>query len=321
MVTGSFDETLCLRDLNDGVVRKKMTGHCHWVRAVEVSRDGGLVASADEDGKLIAWHRDTCESLTQPINAHFKTIISLNFSPDGTVLATGSWDKTTKLWSTISWQMQGDPINCVGTIYCVQFSPSGELLAIATEIDIEIWDPRTRFCVAKFKAAINEAINYSLAWTPDGKHLLSAGFRSDPTIRQWDASTWQQVGDPWSGHTDQINALAMNSTGTFVASASPDHVRLWRFSDRQTVAIFNHSGSVLCVTFSTNGKYIFSGGADRKISEWTVPLDALLKDAPTNLISQVSSRSFPHCCGLISPNRPWLEDAPKGQATRSVSSC
>jgi WD40 repeat protein len=280
MVTGSDDKTLHLCDLKDNVILKKMDGHDNWLQAVGVSGDGRLIASGDFKGKLFVWHGDTGESLTSTINAHQKTIYSLEFSPDGAVLATGSWDKTAKLWSTKTWQEQGSPIKCSTGVFCVRFSPSGELLAIATDNGIEIWNLCTRERIAKFKAATNKAHNYSLAWTPDGTRLLSAGSTSDPTIREWDTSIWQQVGDPWSGHTNAVFALAMNSTGTLVASASHDHhLRLWRLSDRRTIAIFEHTESVFCVTFSANGKHIFSGGADMMTSEWALPDDILLEDS------------------------------------------
>jgi WD40 repeat protein len=52
---------------------------------------------------------------------------------------------------------------------------------------------------------------------------------------------------------------------------------------------------VKCIVFSTDGKHIFSGGDDNKISQWAVPEDALLQNTP-----EVRSRSF-QCCRLISP--------------------
>ncbi|OJA19072.1 hypothetical protein AZE42_03743, partial [Rhizopogon vesiculosus] len=149
--------------------------------------------------------------------------------------------------------------------------------------NIQIWNFGTRELVAKFNFKANTAIaeaHISLAWTPDGTQLLSAGSIDDPTIREWDTSTWKQVGNPWKGHTDLINAIAVDSTGTLAASASHDkHVRLWRLSDGQTIAIFKHSLLVCCVTFSVDSKRIFSGGFDEKILEWSVPDDALLEDS------------------------------------------
>ncbi|KAG2345791.1 hypothetical protein BDR05DRAFT_960065 [Suillus weaverae] len=270
MVTGSEDNTVRLWDLETGVVLKKMEGHSSVVRALAVSRDGRMIASGDENGEIIAWHGETGESLTQPIEAHSKEIYSLDFSSDGTVLATGScMDRTTKFWCTKTWQMQGKPINCGHRVFCVRYSPSGELLAIATTNNIQIYNPATKKRVASLKGG--GAYSFSLAWTPDGTRLLSGGSSSNATIREWDSLTWQQVGHPWEGHADNINAIAIHPAGTLVASASYDnHVRLWRLSDQRTIAIFQHSSPLQSVTFSTDGKHILSGGQDNKTSEWAI---------------------------------------------------
>ncbi|KAG2365167.1 hypothetical protein BDR07DRAFT_698407 [Suillus spraguei] len=271
MVTASTDKTLRLWDLKTGDVLKKMEGHSDWVWGLAVSRDGQLIASGDWGGEIIIWHGETGESLTQPIKAHSNYINSLDFSPDGTVLASGSFNKT-KLWNTKTWQEQADPIGCGDRVDCVRYSPSGELLAIATSLNIQIYNSGTRKRVASFKAHTD--YNWSLAWTPDGTRLLTCGYDSDHTIREWDTSTWEQVGDPWQGHSNSIFDITFNPAGTLLASASDDnHVRLWQLSDRRTVATFRHSSRVICVTFSVDGKRIFSGGADKMILEWAVPDD------------------------------------------------
>lgn len=152
----------------------------------------------------------------------------------------------------------------------------------------------TRTCITTFKAhaAVSEpkeggeiAYNNTLQWTPDGKRLLSGGSHVDPTIREWDSSTWQQVGDPWEDYDasgarmSRISDIAINNTGTLVASSSDDsYVRLWVLSERSTVALFKHSDAVFCVTFSADSKHVLSGGVDKKISEWEVPQCYVLED-------------------------------------------
>lgn len=199
-------------------------------------------------------------------------IYSLDFSPDGTVLATGSNDTMTKLWNTNTWELQGSPIGCGNRVRYVRHSPSGELLAILKYKNIQIYNLGTRKCVASFEGHIRASYNSSLAWMPNCTRLLTGGNNADPTIREWDTATWQQVGLPWTGHTDSICAIAVNPAGTLVASASDDnHVRLWCLSDRQTIATFKHSSPLKCIAFSVDGKYILSGGGDKTISEWALP--------------------------------------------------
>lgn len=286
MVTGSMDKTLRLWDLNDGVMLKKMEGHQASVKAVVISRDGQLVVSGDESGHLIAWKGDTLESLTRAIKAHSSWIYSLDFSPDGATLASGSWDKTTELWCTKTWQVQGNPIICSGEVNCVQFSPSGEFLAIAST-DLIICNARTKEHIATLKTATRAL----LTWMPNGAQLLSVGTASDPTIRVWDSSTWKQVGDPWTGHSDGIKSIAVNRTGTLVASACKDnHTRLWRPSDGRTIAIFKDTYEVCSITFSTDGTHVLSGGRSMVVKEWAVPESALLESSPDGHVSEASSR-------------------------------
>jgi hypothetical protein len=282
MVTGSYDRMLCLWDLKTGIMLKKMEGNRHEVRALAVSRDGQLIASGGDKGEIIIWHGETGEHLVQVTMADSYTIFSLDFSPDGTVLASGSMEWMTKFWSTATWKMEGNSIESSTWVNCIRYSPSGKLLAIATNSNLKIYNSDTRECVAdmrdNYKSYSTFKLNpcHLLAWTLDGTRLLSMG--GSTRIQEWDTLTWQEVSDShWTRtgrcirHTEDI---VINPTGTLVASASVDkHVYIWRLSDQKTIAIFQHSAPTMCVTFSVDGKHILSGGGDKMISEWVVPED------------------------------------------------
>jgi WD40 repeat protein len=81
--------------------------------------------------------------------------------------------------------------------------------------------------------------------------------------------------------------IALNHTGTLLASASIDsQVRLWRLSDERNIAIFKHTNQALCATFSTDGKHILSGGRDKVISKWAVPLpEDILQDHASHILT------------------------------------
>ncbi|KAG2353478.1 hypothetical protein BDR07DRAFT_1433136, partial [Suillus spraguei] len=157
-------------------------------------------------------------------------ITSLDFSPDSTIIASGSKDNTTQFWNTKTWEVQGYSINCGNQVYCVRYSPHKEH-------------------IAQFKGHSNGSWNYSLAWTPDGKQLVSSGDFMIPPY------------------------------GSGIHRPGSRSVRIWRLSDRQTIAIFTCTNPVYCVTFSMDGE-------DQMISKWAVPSsEGILNDQPSACVT------------------------------------
>jgi len=283
MATSSLDGMVRIWDLKNGVLLKELEGRGYAMGDIALSRDGQLIASSDDGGYVMAWHGNTGKALTRPFQAH-SHICSLDLSPDGAMLATGSWDGMVKLWSAETWQMQGSPMDCGSQVHCVRYSPSGKLLAVATNSYTQVWDSDQRAYIA----SLGHDPTVSLVWTPDGTRLLS-GDRQCSTIREWDSSTWMQVGDIWKGHTSGYTwHIAVNCDGTVAASPAKDNrVRLWRLSDRRTIAIFQHSGFPSGIIFSVDGKHILAGGKDERISQWAVPEHAWPANALMDLSTHV----------------------------------
>src|SRR4051812_18099697 len=74
---------------------------------------------------------------------HTGLVYSVAFSPDGKVLATGSFDNTVKLWDFATGKELHTLKGHTNQVYCVAFSPDGNLLASASQDKtVRLWNPK-----------------------------------------------------------------------------------------------------------------------------------------------------------------------------------
>lgn len=299
LATGSMDNTIILWDISNPAnpVQRgaPLTDHADEVWSLAFSPDGNTLASASADHKIIVWDTTNPNEpilLVEPLTGHTNLVLSVAFSPDGNTLASGSVDQTVILWDVPNPAPPirlGAPLRHTHAVWSLAFSPSGNTLAAGTyDRTIVLWelsDITTPLQLANLTRHAGPV--WSIAYSdPGDKILASAGCGKasegdcvQEEIILWDVSNPSkpmQLGEPFSGHTNDVQSVAFSPDGKVLATASWDHtIILWDVSNpakphQLSDPLIGHSSIVRSVAFSPDGKILASSSDDLTVILWDV---------------------------------------------------
>ncbi|EJC98165.1 WD40 repeat-like protein, partial [Fomitiporia mediterranea MF3/22] len=207
--------------------------------------------------------------LLKELTGHKDRVTSVAFSPDGTRVTSGSYNKTIRIWDAESGRVIFGPFEGhTGWVQSVAFSPDGaRVVSGSNDKTIRIWDVESGQMVSEPMEGHTDTV-YSVAFSPDGMHVASGS--ADNTVMVWDVKSGQAA-KRFEGHDDGVSSVAYSSDGKRIVSGSYDTtIRIWDVESGQTVhgPLIGHSSSVESVAFSRDGTRIASGSFDNTIRIW-----------------------------------------------------
>jgi WD40 repeat protein len=180
-------------------------------------------------------------NLQQTISAHSDWVRCLSFTPDGTKLVSGSFDKTIKLWQLATGQVIHTLNDHLKGVFALAVSADGKLLASGSWDElIKLWNLETGTLLENLTQ--HQASVRSLAISPDSKTLVSGSF--DRTIVLWnlpDGTVTKIITD-----AEPIAAIALSADGRFLASTGDNGtIKIWSLASGRSIAESN--GNKHCI--------------------------------------------------------------------------
>jgi WD40 repeat protein/serine/threonine protein kinase len=282
LAAAASNQPVRIWDLSSSTKERSYQVYNPSVHQVEFTADNKSLVVACEDPKIRVWHFLNAPDLARPLVGHQTGALALAFSHDGSLLASGSADKTIKIWDVDSERELIPLLGHKQTVTAVAFFPKDDQLAsVGLDGKIMLWkltrsgpDRRPSLENASELYAYDDDRLYALSIHKNGRQLAAAG--SKGCIYLWDVVERKPkppLVDHEIGREKGVYALAYSPNQYVLASASADgNVRWWNplsveftFKDKS-----ESTGQLRSVAFSSDGRLMAAGGDPRHVTFWSM---------------------------------------------------
>lgn len=263
LVTGSFDKTAIVWNMETGQVLRKLEGHARAIRTLQFDDTKLVTGSMDHTLRIWNYHTGQC---IRTLEGHTDGVVHLNFNCR--ILASGSADATIKIWNF----QTGECFTLTGHLKAVNHvsiqNESTRLVSSSDDGSIRIWDLEKRNCVRVLKghmAPVQTAI-------PSMPGFLHTFFQ--PQIKK--AMMMKRSGSP-SSDEEELGAPRRRllddcdrSSEQVVISGSLDNtIKVWSLETGECLqTLFGHVQGIWTLAYDT--LHLVSGSHDGSLKLWDI---------------------------------------------------
>lgn len=236
-LSGSWDKTLRLWDLQTGKTTRQFRGHTNDVLSVAFSADNRQIVSGSRDKTIKLWNTLGVCKYTIQEEGHSEWVSCVRFSPNTSnpIIVSAGWDRIVKVWNLTNCKLKTDHFGHTGYVNTVAVSPDGSLCASGgKDGQAMLWDLNEGKHLYTLDAG--DIIN-AMCFSPNRYWLCAA---SGPQVKIWDLEGKMIV--------DELTP-AVHSTGT--KALQPQ---------------------CLSLAWSGDGQTLFAGYSDNLIRVWQVSM-------------------------------------------------
>jgi F-box/WD-40 domain protein MET30 len=275
LISGSYDKTVHVWNLETGEILKVLTGHTRCVRALQF--DDAKLVTGSMDNTLKIWNYNTGQCI-RTLQGHTDGVISLHF--DSRILVSGSADKNVKVWNFLT----GECFTLHGHtdwVNQVKIHRQSMVVSASDDTTIRVWDLNTRSClkileghVGQVQAAIPSMHGFAHRFVvPKQKPEIKTpeeieqeqlhSCRQDQQQRQRAASEEHQ--NP--AHQDNSNDDQSSTEEVIISGSLDNTLKVWSMDTGECLrTLFGHVEGVWSVAFDK--RRFVSGSSDSTIRIW-----------------------------------------------------
>ncbi len=236
--------------------------HLSLVESLAYSPDGKYIASGSFQ-EVILWDAATGQ-LRQRFTGYADRVVTLDFSHDGKLLATGGGAPTEDGEIKVYEVPSGKPLLDIknghsDTVYGVSFSPDDKMLATcAADKFVKTWEMPSGKFIKAFEGHTHHVLD--VGWSPDGKLLASAG--ADNVVKVWNFEKGEQE-RTINAHNKQITRLVfVGKKNEFITCSGDQTVRKFRTDGGNAGNYSGGTDYIYAIGVSPDGSVVAAGGQE-----------------------------------------------------------